>query len=71
MPEKANVQLLGVKRNLCHSLYVPGKEQVDGSIRAVALNGEFDSFTLEIPKQGKGEKEENKRRNLPYKSSWE
>jgi len=25
----------------------------------LALNGEFDSFTMGIPKQGKGEKQEN------------
>lgn len=62
MLEKAKVQVVGVKRNLCRSLYEEEASQTRNRLMAplghlpVALNGEFDSFTMGVPKQGKGEK---------------
>lgn len=60
--EKANMQVLGVNRKPCHSLCEEDTSQVRNRLMAplghlpIALNGEFDSFTMGIPKQGQGRK---------------
>lgn len=60
--EKANVQVLGAKRNACHRLYKDDPYQGRNRLLfplghlPIALNVEFDTFTMRISKQGQGRK---------------
>lgn len=70
--EKAKVQVLGPKRNPCCSLYEEDASQVRNRLMAplgylpIALNGEFESFTMGIPKRGQGRKAREHVKELPW-----